>query len=297
MISIITAIYNQLPMNKIFWEYLIRYTTVPFELIVIDNGSDDGSREFFQSLSTNYPVKVIANKANYSYPHCQNQGIALSKYDIMAFLNNDILLSAQWDKRICECIGKNGFDVLTLSGTDRIYDRKASKSIQHRWKHIKYPLRTLFGQRLFSLRLMTKICFGNWERYTDNVFAKYGYTLTYGFSGSAVVMNRAAISKIGEWDITQQAADFDLMMRTIKRSFEVGDIKPCAVVNGIFHHHFRRVSAKAVFPPYADKGNLITFEEKWEKEPELKKLCLDLVKFKGIDSGMALENPITLKIK
>lgn len=281
MISIITAIYNQLPMNKIFWEYLIRYTTVPFELIIIDNGSDDGSREFFQALRANYPVTVIENNANYSYPHCQNQGIAIAKYDIMAFLNNDILLSQHWDTRICECIGKDDYDVLTLSGTDRLYDQRESKKIQRRWKHIKYPLRALFGQHLFSLRLMTKLCFGNWEKYTENVFKKYGYSLTLGFSGSAVIMNRSAIEKIGTWDITQQAADFDLMMRTMIRHLDNNDIKPCAVVNGIFHHHFRRVSAKVAYPPFADKDNLIPFEEKWKDEPEVMKLCFDTVKFKN----------------
>ena len=35
MISIITAIYNQLDMNKLYWEYLNKYTDHPFELIII----------------------------------------------------------------------------------------------------------------------------------------------------------------------------------------------------------------------------------------------------------------------
>ncbi|MDD2962187.1 MAG: glycosyltransferase [Muribaculaceae bacterium] len=72
MITIITAIYNQLPMNKLYWEYLNRYTTVPYELIIVDNGSTDGSLEFFQNLEKYYPVTVIANDGNYSYPYCQN---------------------------------------------------------------------------------------------------------------------------------------------------------------------------------------------------------------------------------
>ena len=39
MISIITAIRNQLPMNQIFYENLLCYTHGPFELIIIDNQS------------------------------------------------------------------------------------------------------------------------------------------------------------------------------------------------------------------------------------------------------------------
>ena len=85
MISIITAIYNQLPVNKIFWEYLKKNTCQPFELIIIDNGSTDGSSDFFKSVG----ATVINNSANYSYPHSQNQGINISRFDWLAFLNKN----------------------------------------------------------------------------------------------------------------------------------------------------------------------------------------------------------------
>ena len=289
MISIITAIHNQLPMNILFWKFLRKYTEGVFELIIIDNGSTDGSREFFQSLSKDYPVTVIVNNGNYSYPYCQNQGIEIARYDILAFLNNDILLPPGWNTKISSIIGVNGFDVLSLGGTDRILDLKTSKKIQRKWKRIKYPLRALFDQRLFALRLMSYLCFGNWEKYCKNIYSKYGNTLTYGFCGSAIIMNRKALDKLGNWDLSQQGADFDLMTRTIKRHITHKDIKPCAVVNGIFHHHFRRVSANITFPPFEDKDNLIPIETKWEKEHEYLQKCFDIVKFKDMECGFKIE--------
>ncbi len=295
-ISIITAIYNQLAMNKIFWEYLIRYTTMTFELIVIDNGSTDGSREFFEKLAKTHDITVISNGDNYSYPHCQNQGIKIAKYDILAFLNNDILVSPKWDLRIAQCIGINGFEVLSLSSTDRMYDKKVTKALQHKWKRIKYPLRTLFGQKLFSLRLMKCMCFGNWEKYCENIYDKYGNSLTYGFSGSAIIMSRKAIEIFGGWDITQQGADFDMMMRTLIRYKAEGDVKPCAIVNGIFHHHFRRVSAKAVYPPFVDRDNLVSFENKWVDSPKMKQRCFDIVKFMDIECGVDFDSDYSLKL-
>jgi len=45
-ISIITAVYNQLAMNQIYWENLKKNTQHPFELIVIDNASTDASADF-----------------------------------------------------------------------------------------------------------------------------------------------------------------------------------------------------------------------------------------------------------
>ena len=65
MISIITAVYNQIDMNRLFWQYLSKYTDSPFERIIIDNALTDGSRKFFSRWSA-YNVKVIANDANYS---------------------------------------------------------------------------------------------------------------------------------------------------------------------------------------------------------------------------------------
>ena len=262
MVSVITAIYNQLDMNKLFWKYLKKYTDGEFELIIIDNGSTDGSREFFQSLKED--ITVIANGGNYSYPYCQNQGISIAKYDTLAFFNNDILVPPHWDSRIKKVLGKNNQDVVSLSSNDRLYDKIASKKLKRNWKHIKYPIITILGQKLFVLEFMAYLCYGDWEKFTDKIFKQYGYSLTIGFSGSAIIMNRRAIEKIGKWDTTQQSADFDLFFRTCLRSETVGDIKPLAIVNGVFNHHFSRMTFHKEHPEYKDATRLRYIDEKWK---------------------------------
>ncbi|MDR2424758.1 MAG: glycosyltransferase [Prevotellaceae bacterium] len=266
MISIITAIYNQIDMNRLFWKYLLKYTDSPFELIIIDNASTDGSREFFQSLSE-YNVKVVANDANYSYPHCQNQGIALAKHEILVFLNNDLLVSAHWDTRLLELLGKDKCDVLSFATSDRMCDATLTKRISRKWKRIKYPLIAIFGQRLFALKLMVTLCYGNWEKYTEKIFHSYGYSLSTGFSGSAIAMTRRALELLGKWDITQQGADFDLFYRSCFRAETYGDIKPISILNGVFMHHYRRLTLYAKNrPPFKDGNNLTSISSKWKKE-------------------------------
>ena len=49
-ISIITAVHNGLAINKIFYHYLVKYTVYPFELIIIDNASTDGTVKEIQNL-------------------------------------------------------------------------------------------------------------------------------------------------------------------------------------------------------------------------------------------------------
>jgi GT2 family glycosyltransferase len=265
MISIITAIYNQIDMNRLFWDYLLKYTDNPFELIIIDNISTDGSREFFQSLPKD-KVKVIENDANYSYPYCQNRGIAHAQYDVLIFLNNDVLVSNHWDTRLLEVLGKNKREVLSFASNDRIFNKiKTQKMIRH-WKRIKYPFIYLLGQRLFSLKLMVKLCYGNWEQYTSKIFKQYGYSFTMGCSGSAIAMTRKAIEILGMWDISQQSADFDLFYRSCLRSETIGDIEPLSIVNGIFIHHYRRLTVYSKHPPFKDEDNLRSIESKWTKE-------------------------------
>jgi glycosyltransferase involved in cell wall biosynthesis len=74
-LSIITAVYNQLPMNQIYWENLVKHTKHPFELIVIDNASTDASADFFESVG----ARVIRNAGNYSYPVSQTKALRLPK--------------------------------------------------------------------------------------------------------------------------------------------------------------------------------------------------------------------------
>lgn len=105
--------------------------------------------------------------------------------------------------------------------------------------------------------------YGNWEKFTENTYKRYGYSLTEGFSGSAIIMNRKAIEKIGLWDITQQGADFDIYFRTCQRAETIGDIKPISIINGIFVHHYRRLTLYSQYPPFSDADQIIPLENKW----------------------------------
>ncbi|MFR9651240.1 MAG: glycosyltransferase family 2 protein [Rikenellaceae bacterium] len=265
MISIITAVYNQLSMNKIYWENLVHSTDGEFELIIIDNNSTDGSREYFESLDGR--VKVIHNDCNYSYPHSQNQGVEIARGDILAFFNNDMILSPHWDSRIQEVLGHNGNEILSLGSNDRCCDKEVSRQLQRRWKRFKYPIITLFGQSRFALKLMVRLCYGNWDRYCQRHFERYGLTTTQGFSGSAIIVTRRAMELIEIWDPRQQGADFNLFYQTCDYAERVGEeLRPISIVNGIFANHYRRLTFYQKFPPFTDIDNIGGYNDNWSNE-------------------------------
>jgi GT2 family glycosyltransferase len=72
----------------------------PLEIVVVDNGSDDGTARW---LAAEYPhVRVVLSEAPLSFARAVNCGIAGSRYSHICLLNNDMLLApgflaALWD--------------------------------------------------------------------------------------------------------------------------------------------------------------------------------------------------------
>jgi len=70
-----------------------------FEVIVVDNGSDDGSHEMLQrefSQSSAFRLRLIRNENNLGFCAANNQGFGASCADFVALLNNDAEADPQW---------------------------------------------------------------------------------------------------------------------------------------------------------------------------------------------------------
>jgi glycosyltransferase involved in cell wall biosynthesis len=260
-LSIITAVYNQLPMNQIYWENLVKNTKNSFELIVIDNASTDASADFFESVG----VRVIRNLGNFSYPVSQNQGISIAKGEWLAFLNNDIIVSEGWDETLIANAEHNQLDVITSCGIERIESKSATKKLRRRWNRIR-GLVGLFGTGRNSLLLMHKWMYGNWTAFCKDRQERFKHQAVEGFVGNTVMFSRRALDILGPWDETQQAADFDLFLRTAMRARDVGDIRPMHIALDCFNHHYIRLTMKGGYPPFVDKDKLIPLDQKWTAE-------------------------------
>lgn len=112
----------------------------PVEVIVVDNGSTDGSVEYFQSLDW---IKLIANNKNLGYTKGNNIGIkaAASQNDII-LLNNDMeILHNDWLLKLQECVYKD--KDIGLAGCRLLL---GDGRLLHAGTFI--PLDTLWGQQI-----------------------------------------------------------------------------------------------------------------------------------------------------
>ena len=93
LVSIVILGFNQVEYTKKCIESIRAYTRQRYELILVDNGSKDGTEAFFRSIPG---AKVIRNEANLGVSKGWNQGMRLAQGDYILILNNDIIVGPDW---------------------------------------------------------------------------------------------------------------------------------------------------------------------------------------------------------
>lgn len=96
-LSIIILTYNALPYTKRCLKSIYKHTRHDFELIIVDNGSRDGTQNWLKELRG---VKVILNDTNRGVAIGRNQGIKLTKNGYIVFLDNDTEVEKNWDTQL-----------------------------------------------------------------------------------------------------------------------------------------------------------------------------------------------------
>jgi GT2 family glycosyltransferase len=96
-VAIVIPTCNGLQYTKLCLESVRRCTFHPYEIIVVDNSSSDGTVEFLRGQSD---VKLIINSENRGYPTACNQGIRASSAPYILLMNNDVVVTEGWLNRM-----------------------------------------------------------------------------------------------------------------------------------------------------------------------------------------------------
>lgn len=91
--SVVMLTRNGLDMTRRCVESVLRHTAEPLEWIVVDNGSTDGTLEFWKSMAH---VRLIVNEENKGFAAGTNQGMAEATGDYILLLNNDTIVTPNW---------------------------------------------------------------------------------------------------------------------------------------------------------------------------------------------------------
>jgi GT2 family glycosyltransferase len=93
LISVVIVNWNRRELLRACLESLARQRDATFEVIVVDNGSIDGSADMAER---DFGAHVIRNTENRGFCAANNQGIAAANGDFIALLNNDAEAEPGW---------------------------------------------------------------------------------------------------------------------------------------------------------------------------------------------------------
>ncbi len=95
--SIIIPVFNRLAFTRQCLDRIARHTTdVAHEVIIVDNGSTDGTQSYFSQAAAATGLTYLRNERNLGFARANNLGARLAKYDHLLFLNNDTLVAPGW---------------------------------------------------------------------------------------------------------------------------------------------------------------------------------------------------------
>ncbi|MDA9764495.1 glycosyltransferase [Opitutales bacterium] len=102
-ISFIVPVHNRLDCTETFVPSLLQTASSQnFELILVNDKSEDSTREFLDGL-TDPRIKVIHNDTWSGYAISVNRGVQESRGNILGLLNNDLGLTEGWLEPMLEC--------------------------------------------------------------------------------------------------------------------------------------------------------------------------------------------------
>jgi GT2 family glycosyltransferase len=93
LISVVVVNWNRRELLRACLNSLKQQEGVPFEVILVDNGSSDGSAEMAER---DFGIYVIRNTENRGFCAANNQGIGIARGEFVGLLNNDAEAEPGW---------------------------------------------------------------------------------------------------------------------------------------------------------------------------------------------------------
>lgn len=239
--SIVIPTYNQLNMLQQCIESIMRNTKVPYEIIVVDNASTDGTSAYLTELGGQVRYRLLDN--NRGFAGAINVGMLMAKGRTIVLLNNDVIVTEQWLENLLVCL--NSDEAIGMVGPVTNYISGAQQ--------IEVPYTKIEDMPKFA-RENNQSNPSRWQR-TDRL------------TGFCLLFRRELFESVGYFDEGYEIGnyeddDYNIRVRLLGRSL--------VIAQDSFIHHFGSVSMKALgdkFMEVNDK-NQFYYMDKWHNPNE-----------------------------
>ncbi|MHC1745270.1 MAG: glycosyltransferase [Syntrophobacteraceae bacterium] len=126
LVSVIIPVYNNVDYTKQCVASLFEVgERVDFEVVVVDDASSDGTREFL--ADSPFGIRSVTNPRNLGFAGSCNAGARVARGDYLVFLNNDTIVTSGWLSEMIACLKSN--PAIGIVGNLQIYPD--SGKVQH----------------------------------------------------------------------------------------------------------------------------------------------------------------------
>ncbi|MGB3019893.1 MAG: glycosyltransferase family 2 protein [Microgenomates group bacterium] len=171
-ISICIPTYNRADLLAQTLQSVANQTIKPYEVIVVDNNSTDGTLKVCKHYQKKYGIKFIVNKKNIGMIGNWNNAISLAKGDYICLLHSDDLIAPDWHATWIKTISKHKAAFYT-SAITIIDDKNAPLFTAHIFNHDRY-MKQPETMKLFLQQLAPMIAPSGASIYQKKVFREIG---------------------------------------------------------------------------------------------------------------------------
>ena len=240
-VSIVIPVYNRRELTEQCLKSIENHTPDgAYEIIVVDNASDENIYHYLQSREKDGLIRLIRNEQNEGFARACNQGIEAAKYPNVLLLNNDIVVTDNW---LQPMVSELEHDPQTgIVGACLLYPD--SDIIQHAGVTLGWYKGEIHPYHKYRLRSLREIPETAQSRYVQAV------------TGACMLIRKSVIDAVGALDETYKNSyeDIDLCIRATQAGFR---IRYCAQ-SQIYHHESMSSGRHD-----NDLRNFRIFQERW----------------------------------
>ena len=278
LVSIIILNRNGLNhLKRLFKDFNAKTNYSNYEIIVVDNASDDESVNYLKSLDL--PITIIENETNVSFSKGNNDAAKIAKGKYLLLLNNDIEPTYGWLNELVGTIENN--ENVAAVGSKLVfpfyfnYNRQKSYKIQHSGD--------IFAERMYPCCLYAVNKADSNLDIFDSSLTKNNYCIAV--TGAVMLVDKKVYDELGGLceDYNYGLEDVDFCLKVYENNYNI-----IFAANSLLFHHESSTRVKNEKYFENDKRNYSVFWNKWGNYLS-KNLLLDKIENKGFFTNKKLK--------
>lgn len=225
-------------LKKCLYSIYYNLKNITFEIIVVDNGSKDGTADM---IKINFPaVAFFYNNDNYGFSKANNQGIKHSRGKYVLILNPDTLIMNAAIQKLMMFLDKH-VDIGAIGPKILNPDNSVQLTCA---RNFPTPLTEFFSTMIIFKKLSNYRIFGEYLlAYWDHNNSRQVNAL----SGACMMIRRRTFDKIGLFDerYFMYAEDLDICYRIKKKGWKIWYLPEAQII-----HYGGQSSSQAVEETY-----------------------------------------------